>query len=1072
MTAGKAFSRALTLPERYGRPTGAQPAPEAAGRLARWRQQPPFAEEKWWQARLSADGITEPGLLVLLSDGEAARLPTPLWAADFAAIMQEPGPGRDMSEDPGSALFAPAVASLLAAVHADLRDRLRGIDGAAFDPDELARLLCAPLPQIMHQMLLRTLVLELHRSRAAGELTGDSPAARFASFTAALRDDPDRRQSLFTAYPVLARQLAVRAQTWTGASARFAAHLAADLDDIEQMLAGDRRLGTPAEVLTGLGDQHRGASVTLVRWPDGTRVIYKPRPMAVDVHFQQLVGWVNDRGGPGLRGVNCLDRGDHGWMEFVVASPCPDQPSRQRFYRRQGALLALLYVLGASDFHAENLIAAGEDPVLIDLETLLQPGQPASTAGRTGADLAAGEAARGSVMAAGLLPQRSWIMPGGDAVDLSGLGYLPGQRSPLAVASVRDAGLDTMRVELAKVPLGDPEHRPAAADTPLRLLDYAPDLLAGFTEVYQMCAEGKAELAAGPLAAFAEDEVRVVLRPTLTYATILSISFHPDFLRDALDRERLFDALWRDIPVQPSLAACVAAERADLWHNDIPVFTTTVTGVTLHDSAGKAVPGYRLEPAMDRAQARLAALGPGDLARQRWLITATLATAVIEAIDGSAPPAAAVIAPARFRRPRAPVQPEPCRDQHRRDQHRRDQLLAAADLAGQRLAKIAFRAGDSAQWLGPNSPRGTTWSMGPLGAEFFHGLTGIALFLGWLGRLTGDERHTALARQALRTATSQLEQAGLERFGGMAGVGGLGYGLVQLARLWADESLVDLAEKQALASTAHAADDVLYDFVSGSAGSIVGLAALHELRPSAPLRECIRACASRLLATAIRTDTGIGWLSDPIRQSRGARLPIAGFAHGNAGIILALTLAAKILGDEACRDAAGEALAYEQALFDPARGVWAELGDPKLLRAAGKVPDRAYWCYGGTGIGLSRLRMRSDLDPGHTGSLEVEAALTLLDTQPVSSHCLCHGELGNIELYLQAAEALDRPELREQARTRGLDTAEAIRASGWRCGMPLNIQTPGLMFGLAGIGYGMLRLAEPASVPAVLTLQF
>jgi lantibiotic modifying enzyme len=37
--------------------------------------------------------------------------------------------------------------------------------------------------------------------------------------------------------------------------------------------------------------------------------------------------------------------------------------------------------------------------------------------------------------------------------------------------------------------------------------------------------------------------------------------------------------------------------------------------------------------------------------------------------------------------------------------------------------------------------------------------------------------------------------------------------------------------------------------------------------------------------------------------------------------------------------------------------------------------------------------------------------------------------------------------------------------------MPLNIHTPGLMFGLAGIGYGLLRLAEPDSVPVVPTLR-
>jgi lantibiotic modifying enzyme len=32
------------------------------------------------------------------------------------------------------------------------------------------------------------------------------------------------------------------------------------------------------------------------------------------------------------------------------------------------------------------------------------------------------------------------------------------------------------------------------------------------------------------------------------------------------------------------------------------------------------------------------------------------------------------------------------------------------------------------------------------------------------------------------------------------------------------------------------------------------------------------------------------------------------------------------------------------------------------------------------------------------------------------------------------------------------------------------VEMPGLMLGLAGIGYGMLRLAEPAHVPCVLRL--
>ncbi|NJL57749.1 hypothetical protein HC928_23425 [bacterium] len=44
-------------------------------------------------------------------------------------------------------------------------------------------------------------------------------------------------------------------------------------------------------------------------------------------------------------------------------------------------------------------------------------------------------------------------------------------------------------------------------------------------------------------------------------------------------------------------------------------------------------------------------------------------------------------------------------------------------------------------------------------------------------------------------------------------------------------------------------------------------------------------------------------------------------------------------------------------------------------------------------------------------------------------------------------------------------------ADHWACGTPTGVETPGLMMGLAGIGYQLLRLANPQSVPSILTLE-
>jgi lantibiotic modifying enzyme len=40
----------------------------------------------------------------------------------------------------------------------------------------------------------------------------------------------------------------------------------------------------------------------------------------------------------------------------------------------------------------------------------------------------------------------------------------------------------------------------------------------------------------------------------------------------------------------------------------------------------------------------------------------------------------------------------------------------------------------------------------------------------------------------------------------------------------------------------------------------------------------------------------------------------------------------------------------------------------------------------------------------------------------------------------------------------------------WICANPLGVESPGLMTGLAGIGYAFLRFADPARVPSVLAL--
>ncbi|MBD0363413.1 MAG: type 2 lantipeptide synthetase LanM, partial [Coleofasciculus sp. C3-bin4] len=102
---------------------------------------------------------------------------------------------------------------------------------------------------------------------------------------------------------------------------------------------------------------------------------------------------------------------------------------------------------------------------------------------------------------------------------------------------------------------------------------------------------------------------------------------------------------------------------------------------------------------------------------------------------------------------------------------------------------------------------------------------------------------------------------------------------------------------------------------------------------------------------------------------------------------------------------------------------------------------------------------------------EIDTALKTTFTQGFGlNHCLCHGDLGNLELLLQASLVLNDPKLRPPVNRLAAIILESINEHGWLCGIPLGVETPGLMTGLAGIGYGLLRLAEPTRIPSVLTL--
>jgi lantibiotic modifying enzyme len=164
---------------------------------------------------------------------------------------------------------------------------------------------------------------------------------------------------------------------------------------------------------------------------------------------------------------------------------------------------------------------------------------------------------------------------------------------------------------------------------------------------------------------------------------------------------------------------------------------------------------------------------------------------------------------------------------------------------------------------------------------------------------------------------------------------------------------------------------------------------------------------------------------------------------------------------------AHQAVGYERHLYSPEVGNWPDLRGAEL-------PDSprfmVAWCHGAAGIGLARLQALPHLDDAALGD-EIQVALrTTLVGGFGGSHCLCHGDMGNLDLLLEAGRVLNDGKWRAHSERLVAMILGSIDRYGWACGGPNGVEMPGLMLGLAGIGYQMLRLAEPDRVPSLLTL--
>ncbi|WP_063765399.1 type 2 lanthipeptide synthetase LanM family protein [Nonomuraea candida] len=942
----------------------------------------------------------------------------------------------------------------------------------------------AALHDTVRRLVGRVLLLELHAARLTGRLTGADPAARWAEWRA-LTATPAFWTSLGGHYPTLLPRLRRVIGNRCAAALTLAHRFATDRAALGALLGGG---GTGlAEVEFAAGDSHRGGQTVVILGCEGGRVVYKPRPVSVDRALARFLERVlhDEPAEARIRVPEVVARGTYGWAGHVGHRHCDGDAELRAFHRGLGHWLAVMLLLGGSDLHAENLVAAGPVPVVVDCETLFTPPPPAVELGCGDATDRAAALLGGSVLGTGLLPDRG-VALGWRGIDPSGIGSLPGQQPAAELQVVLDAGTDRARMGRARVEV--PVERNLPSPEPV-LGAYWDRVVAGFTELTErlrgLDEAGELEPA---LAGFADVPVRVVPRSTESYAELGRMLWHPASLHDEpAARARAEAVLARqaaNAPGRPDDPAVIAAEVADLLVADVPVYSTTPRRGLLTGPRGTT-----WGAADDLFAGALRRWRAADVEVERQVIRSAVVGAYLN--DGWLRGARSLV-PRRVRTT---------------DLDRRRRAAAAGIVRV--LAASAVRGNDgSATWIGPVlDPAG--WAVLPLGPDMYGGTAGVAVLLAAYrhevahGRADPVPEADGLLRAVLRTlrATGDalLPAGAFEVAGGYLGIGSWIWAWLLLGRLGAVEPAEAVSRASAALTSLPAAlpadgpaglpadgpsglpdgsaglPDGPAGLLDGPAGAVVPLLRLDEHVPGGHAGAVALAAeiGSRLVATAQVRDGIVRWTEpDPSVASAGepahgaaadpAYGPAGGPAHGAAG----LAHGAAGIGWALSRLAAATGNAEAAALAAAVSGrdeLPAGLDHPTV--------GAATWAYGAGGIGVvaaDELRRVARDDPASAARWRAvlgRAAAVCRADGFGRSHTLAHGDLGAWEVLTLAADAGAIGVDRERLDGRMLSGIEEF---GPCSGFAGNALVPGLLPGLGGVAYQLLRMHPGCPLPSVL----
>lgn len=886
----------------------------------------------------------------------------------------------------------------------------------------------------LQSVCLRTLIAKMHSDKEAGKLKGVNPEAEYNFFCRAIVGKEDFEKELFCTFPVLKECVEKKIEYAIVYYTEIVNNFYSNREEIKKRLcSGANRI---SKISGGFSDVHNhGRQVLWIRLDNDYEILYKPHSMENEKIYSKLLKWLSEKTGISQLNYAFLSYPKHSWCRIVQDDACHSQDELKNYYRRLGVQIFLTYFLGTKDLHYENIIAAGEYPALIDLETLVHirhAQKPKTAREEILYELSP------SVLYSGLLPVYHWNKDG-KGVDSSGISGNSGQKYPFKVAVVAKARTSEMHIEY-RYPVSKKARNLATLESefyPPYL--YKSQILHGFTCAYRQVIASRGVFR-DLLKDLYSTESRYLIADTQRYSMLLSGSYHPGLLMKSGEREKFLDLLRQGR--KPSEEEIIQSEIDSLTDGDIPYFSYVLNETGLLTAQGNEVRDYFPRPAMDILNERLDKMCETDMERQSTFIGVSL-----DLMSGGEPRYINRVYSVKKTDSKNDINKTNLQKFiHKNVQKYKERLMDYA-VWNERKTEVDWYT------LELSSYGSGAWNIRPMNMYLYDGLAGILLILYALELYDRDAAVSHMRRaleqtffQYTDTASVEPEKLQTRSTGAYNGESSIVYAYMVLYQLSGENIYLDYAKKHAHLLNRLIDEDKNYDMLSGNAGAAQVLLKMYTvLKDNQYLKMAVRA-VDVLEKSAVRQEKGIGW---PVEKNMPA---MAGMAHGNSGILMPVTAFWKITGDEKYEKFAEQIWQYEEYLYDSRINNWTDVRSKEE-----KIDDigTVAWCHGAGGILLSRLKcydkLENELWRSRFEKDILRAAEKLNGYWKRDSWSLCHGICGNLMILEKA-------------------TGKQLWPNGEIQLLPQEHINPGLMNGYGGILYYLLKQELPA-LPDVLGLE-